>query len=723
MLGQSWRKAGNHAVAGVVACAVAAATVVTGASGVLAAGSGWKIAAAAGVTLPGGRLESVSCSSADACTAVGTDLDTAGINVTLAERWDGQTWQRQPTPNPREDTVAAVSPELTGVSCPAANFCAAVGSYQLGTSPTGLAQTWNGTRWTRQAFPTAPGTDSASLSQVSCASAQVCEAVGFSEGAIGIVPLAATWNGTSWRLQRVPSPANIQFFQLNAVSCASTTFCEAWGGEDQGSPGPTAAEQWNGTSWHRQAVPADATVNSVSCVSASFCEAVDAITAASYTWNGSRWTKRTLRSPADGLSAVSCTSPAFCEAVGAYDNDGVIQGAAETWNGTTWSAQAVPAPPGSGYTNLGAVSCASASTCEAAGYDQVVQADSSPRVVAEGWNGTSWQLQHPVVPQGATTNVLRSVSCVSASFCEAVGYYVNRSGNEADLAETWNGTSWVIQPTPDPASEGSPPSDTLSAVSCVSTQFCAATGTGSPGGFAELWNGTSWTTQTRPGADVEGGSVSCATADFCLSVNGFGQVDAWNGTSWSAGTAPSGFSFLSSVWCVTSSFCETTGSGPAGQDAAAWNGTSWTAQSTPGPASATLNAVWCRTAGSCEAVGAVFGQTTQTLAETWDWSAWSGQVTPNPSVSQSSVLNSVSCTSANACTAVGQYQYSNLGLANTLAEVWNGKAWRLPSTPNPRNAGQNVLSGVSCVAGAACTAAGQTQDTGEIGSALIETGD
>jgi hypothetical protein len=123
-------------------------------------------------------------------------------------------------------------------------------------------------------------------------------------------------------------------------------------------------------------------------------------------------------------------------------------------------------------------------------------------------------------------------------------------------------------------------------------------------------------------------------------------------------------------------------------------------------------------------VGALFGQgNSTTLAETWDGSTWTTQLTPNPSVSQGSNLLAVSCTVATSCTAVGQYQYSNLGLSDTLAEVWDGTTWSLETTQNNVNAGQNILASVSCGASNVCTAVGQTQDVGLIQSTLIEAGD
>jgi hypothetical protein len=113
-----------------------------------------------------------------------------------------------------------------------------------------------------------------------------------------------------------------------------------------------------------------------------------------------------------------------------------------------------------------------------------------------------------------------------------------------------------------------------------------------------------------------------------------------------------------------------------------------------------------------------------TLAESWNGSAWAIQPTPDPSATQGSTLSAVSCTSATSCTAVGQYQSSNVtnfGALQTLAEVWDGTTWSLESAPNPSPA-HDLLSGVSCGASQVCTAVGQAQDAGGIGSTLIETG-
>ncbi len=75
------------------------------------------------------------------------------------------------------------------------------------------------------------------------------------------------------------------------------------------------------------------------------------------------------------------------------------------------------------------------------------------------------------------------VACTSSSACTAVGYSIGSASPFArmTLAETWNGTSWSIQPTPNPAATG----NMLNGVSCVTAGPCVAVGSApDPGGYS-----------------------------------------------------------------------------------------------------------------------------------------------------------------------------------------------------------------------------------------------
>src|SRR5258706_11443610 len=238
MRGWGRRNAWDGLVAGLAACALTAFTVAAPAGTALAARVGarlqvhpaWKIRKPPTATAPGGQFNPVSCSAANACTAVGTNLSTSGVNVTLAERWNGTSWQHQSTPNPPNDTVPIRSPDLLGVSCPTSHFCAAVGAYQGDSVGVSLAEAWNGSRWTGQSFPAPVGSTSAGLDQVSCTSARFCEAVGTYRTSAGKnLAFPVTGDGASWRLQHLPNRVGSTFVFAAGVSCVSPTFCEATG--------------------------------------------------------------------------------------------------------------------------------------------------------------------------------------------------------------------------------------------------------------------------------------------------------------------------------------------------------------------------------------------------------------------------------------------------------------------------------------------------------------
>src|SRR6266568_1147011 len=463
------------------------------------AASAWKIQPTPNPKIKQGRLNAVSCSSPRACTAVGVFDNVPGTG-----------------------TLASV---LFGVSCPAATFCVAVGNYQNRAGRHAiLAEAWNGSSWSVMAALPPAGARRSFLNGVSCASATACTAVGSYQTRSGRhVTLAERWNGTAWSVQATPNPASPPRSALAAVSCTSSSACTAVGSStSKTGTTRTLAERWNGTAWSLQPTP-----------------------------NG----------PFGGfLAGVSCPSPAACIAVGG-DNNGLPL--VEAWNGTSWS---IPPTPATGGAQLNSVSCASPSACTAVGSG----------AFAERWDGTSWSIQP--VPGIHDNAALTSVSCTSASACTAVG---GSNNDRVTLAEVWNGTSWKIQPTPSTARADA---DVLFGVSCTSSSACTAVGEfarfgGRPVSLAQRWDGTSWSIQPTPnplgsGNIVSLSGVSCTSGTACTAVGGFvnssGQggtlAEAWDGTAWSIQpTPPSPPSLagigghLGGVWCTSAASCTAVG--------------------------------------------------------------------------------------------------------------------------------------------------------------------
>jgi hypothetical protein len=97
------------------------------------------------------------------------------FNPALVERWNGTAWTIQSTPRP-----AGTRPRvLFSVACTSPDLCTAVGYYVSNSkADLTLAEAWNGTTWQIQATPIPTGSTEGVLQAVSCASATACGATG-----------------------------------------------------------------------------------------------------------------------------------------------------------------------------------------------------------------------------------------------------------------------------------------------------------------------------------------------------------------------------------------------------------------------------------------------------------------------------------------------------------------------------------------------------------------
>ena len=341
----------------------------------------WSIVSSPNRTPGGNMLSDVSCVTASFCMAVGS---SGTGTATLAEPWNGSSWSIANTP----PLPTGTSGSLNEVSCPSASFCVAVGNYysQTASGSSGeIADTWNGSSWSIANTPPLPTGTSGFLSGVSCPSAGFCMAVGnyYSQTASGL--LADTWNGSAWSAVAAPTlPTGTNSGSLSGVYCQSANFCMVVGSYYNSSGGGELADTWNGSAWSAVAAPAFPTgtnggsLNEVSCPSASFCMAVGSYYTSSgmpgeiaNTWNGSSWSAMAVPALPTGtngsLNGVYCPSAGFCMVVGNYYNSSGSGELADTWNGSSWSAMAVPtAPTGSSYSLYG-LSCTSTTFCVSVG--------------------------------------------------------------------------------------------------------------------------------------------------------------------------------------------------------------------------------------------------------------------------------------------------------------------------------------------------------------------
>jgi hypothetical protein len=334
-------------------------------------------------------------------------------------------------------------------------------------------------------------------------------------------------------------------------------------------------------------------------------------------------------------SRVSCVTSDFCMSVGPIALEGEGAGFAQTWNGSTWSAPlTLPSIPSATATDLSSVSCVTTSFCIAVGVVTSGTSTTTESPLIEQWNGMSWVA---VVDSLSVDGIMLAVSCPSVSSCVAVGISDIETTGSA-IAEQWNGSTWTSTSIPEP-SAGAIPFD----ISCTTLGTCMTVGVSNvgstPAGWSDYLNASGWTSESVPDGSyvgVELLGVSCAGASFCMTT-GIGTTDAESDTGVNV--------------------------------AEVWNGSGWTLDTS----------------------------------------------IPNPSTSGENVLFGVNCFSATSCTAVGGSGTSLDTTDGVSTEVmnWNGSGWTQATSPNPPNGNGSILTGISCLTDWACVAVGFSNNSSE----------
>ena len=400
-------------------------------------------------TTPDVQFMSASCGSPSWCVAVGWYIDTSGYSQGLLLTGSGATWKAARAPLPATVT-GDPGVNLESVSCTSATWCVAVGVYtDTAGAGQGLILTWNGKSWhpADAPLPRAPDPGYKAVDaqpyQVACSSPAECIAVGrygeysASQGEDGPpLGLMLTWSGKTWTAtgQRTPGGSLGQGFgQGDSIACSSGGLCVAPASYQ--TPFTDQFQEllytWSGTAW-TAAAPMPAS-NSEPSGTASCPTRFSCVVAASYqdsasvyhikvlTGAGSTWKPAQVLAPAgidanggEGASAVACPSATSCVIAGEVPTGGVpYQGVIITGSGTAWTAIA---PPGTG--DLFYAACPSTSSCVIAG-----QADPSNVQVVTG-AGATW------VHAGTAGGALDALACGSVSMCIAVGNGAGATGED-----------------------------------------------------------------------------------------------------------------------------------------------------------------------------------------------------------------------------------------------------------------------------------------------------
>jgi photosystem II stability/assembly factor-like uncharacterized protein len=345
---------------------------------------------------------------------------------------------------------------------------------------------------------------------------------------------------------------------------------------------------------------------------------------------------------------------------------------------------------------LTAVSCATGTTCVAAGFGS-----DDAQLLTTNDGGQNW----------ATTlfshglGDVSGVSCVSQAFCVEVA--LDYREDQPDILVTQQGVT-TVEPQPEADLQG---------VDCASLTFCVAVGADSYNSGSSFYEaaatvstdgGATWTQASLP--DVTPGvygeieylySVSCPTTLDCIAVgSGVGASGSYpailstsdGGNTWNVQSAPDVVNYLASVSCFSASDCVAVGGGGVAQQPYATamfttdGGSSWTPETVV--EAETLDSVSCASATQCVAVGGASVVNSNDGGATWEGAEYT----------EFDGLQSVSCPTESFCAAVGA---SAAGIYS-LDSPNGGTTWEVDAVPSETS----QLYGVSCPTESFCVAGG-----------------
>ena len=260
---------------------------------------------------------------------------------------------------------------------------------------------------------------------------------------------------------------------------------------------PTAATTWTDVA---TAPGNNKPLTQVSCPSSSICYAVgDRGNAMKSTDGGATWAWLH-----DAPTATRSTGSPARRTTVCYATDIYAHVVKTTDGGATWTWQTTPittpgvAVPGSGgpnpFAGLMAISCSDASTCVASGLYVVVDRPDDPehRPADRHDDRRRRDLDAADEQRGHRATTCTAISCLpGTTTCTAVG----RGGT---IVTTTDLATWTAQT--------SNTTNMLNSVTCLSTSFCIAVG---QNGTVDVCNGTTWTATTGNGGT---GMLATSTA-------------------------------------------------------------------------------------------------------------------------------------------------------------------------------------------------------------------
>jgi hypothetical protein len=220
------------------------------------------------------EVTSVSCRSADNCSAGGSYLDADGTQAFVVSETDGAWGKAIEVPGTAALNTSGYA-VVTSVSCASAGNCSGGGLYSTGSAQdVFVVGQVNGTWHTAIELPGGIG-GAASLTSVSCASPGNCAAGGYYGGADGTQAFVASETDGTWgTATNVPGTGGTGD-EVTTISCASAGNCSAGGGStgDQAFVVSETDGTWGTATVVRGLGTGGSELSSVSCAAAGNCSA------------------------------------------------------------------------------------------------------------------------------------------------------------------------------------------------------------------------------------------------------------------------------------------------------------------------------------------------------------------------------------------------------------------------------------------------------------------
>jgi hypothetical protein len=324
------------------------------------------------------------------------------------------------------------------------------------------------------------------------------------------------------------------------------------------------------------------------------------------------------------------------------------------------------------------------------------------------------------------------VAATSSTNAWAAGYYCT-SGSFLPcrtVVEHWGGKAWRVQRSLNPHPRGG--DDELDGVAATSSHNAWAVGsydannknTPKINTLIEHWNGSAWKVQASPNPTHQNTlhGVAATSRNNAWAVGG-SLIEHWNGKTWTVQKSALPGGSLYGVAATSSKNAWAVGDyyyyGGARTLVEHWNGKAWKVQPSPNPGGFYnfLNGVAATSSTSAWAVGYDCNKRgpCQTLVEHWNGKLWKVQSSPTPGCGTDVSLSGVAAPSSTSVWAVGYC--TTRGVTKTLIEHWGGKAWKVQLSSSLRG---GRLSGVAATSSNNAWAVGDYRTTPGHAATLIQ---